>query len=320
MRMSKKLISVVIPAYNEQDNIDELGRRLGQVFDKESGYDWEAIIVENGSEDATFDKALALNGRDPRFKVLQLSRNFRMDGGLTAGLNYASGDAAVVMAGDLQDEPEVIPSFLREWEDGYEIVYQIVTERQGTGPIRRMNSQLFYFVANKLTAGRIPRNVSDFRLVDSRAYQTVNTMEERNRFVRGLFAWVGFRNTGVEAPRAPREAGVSGAHTLKVLDLAMKGIFAHSYVPLKFIFAFGLIMSALSFLALIAMIIVFVVFGVPFAGFGTIVSVIVLMFGILFTMLGLVAEYVGLIYEEVKQRPNFVVRESHGFDDGSDAG
>jgi len=264
--------------------------------------------------DDTFAKAMALNGRDPRFKVLQLSRNFRMDGGLTAGLNYATGDAAVVMAGDLQDEPEVIPSFLRKWEDGYEIVYQVVTERQGTGPIRRMNSQLFYFVANKLTGGRIPRNVSDFRLVDRRAYETVNTMQERNRFVRGLFAWVGFRNTGVEAPRAPREAGVSGAHTLKVLDLAMKGIFAHSYVPLKFIFAFGLIMSALSFLALIAMIIVFVAFGVPFAGFGTIISVIVLLFGILFTMLGLVAEYVGLIYEEVKQRPNFVVREGHGFD------
>ncbi|MEO2058097.1 MAG: glycosyltransferase [Thermoleophilia bacterium] len=249
--MGKKLISVVIPAYNEQDNIDELGRRLGQLFDEESGYDWEAIIVENGSVDDTFAKAMALNARDPRFKVLQLSRNFRMDGGLTAGLNYATGDAAVVMAGDLQDEPEVIPSFLREWEDG---------------------------------------------------------------FVRGLFAWVGFRNTGVEAPRAPREAGVSGAHTLKVLDLAMKGIFAHSYVPLKFIFAFGLIMSVLSFLALIVMIIVFVAFGVPFAGFGTIISVIVLLFGILFTMLGLVAEYVGLIYEEVKQRPNFVVREGHGFD------
>lgn len=316
--MGKKLISVVIPAYNEQDNIDELGRRLGQVFDAESDYDWEAILVENGSEDSTFEKAMDLNARDPRFKVLQLSRNFRMDGGLTAGLNYATGDAAVVMAGDLQDEPEVIPSFLRKWEDGYEIVYQVVTERQGTGPIRRMNSQLFYFVANKLTGGRIPRNVSDFRLVDRRAYETVNTMQERNRFVRGLFAWVGFRNTGVEAPRAPREAGVSGAHTLKVLDLAMKGIFAHSYVPLKFIFAFGLIMSALSFAALIAMIVVFVAFGVPFAGFGTIISVIVLMFGILFTMLGLVAEYVGLIYEEVKQRPNFVVREGYGFNNDLD--
>ena len=317
--MGKQLISIVIPAYNEQDNIDELGRRLGQVFDAESGYDWEAILVENGSEDATFEKAMALNARDARFKVLQLSRNFRMDGGLTAGLNYATGDAAVVMAGDLQDEPEVIPSFLRKWEEGYEIVYQVVTERQGTGPIRRMNSQLFYYAANKLTGGRIPRNVSDFRLVDRKAYETVNTMEERNRFVRGLFAWVGFRNAGVEAPRAPREAGVSGAHTLKVLDLAMKGIFAHSYVPLKFIFAFGLIMSGLSFLALIAMLIGFVIFGVPFAGFGTIISVIVLMFGILFTMLGVVAEYVGLVYEEVKQRPNFVVREGYGFDEGGDA-
>ena len=317
--MGKQLISIVIPAYNEQDNIDELGRRLGQVFDAESGYDWEVILVENGSEDATFEGAMALNARDARFKVLQLSRNFRMDGGLTAGLNYATGDAAVVMAGDLQDEPEVIPSFLRKWEEGYEIVYQVVTERQGTGPIRRMNSQLFYYAANKLTGGRIPRNVSDFRLVDRKAYETVNTMEERNRFVRGLFAWVGFRNAGVEAPRAPREAGVSGAHTLKVLDLAMKGIFAHSYVPLKFIFAFGLIMSGLSFLALIAMLIGFVIFGVPFAGFGTIISVIVLMFGILFTMLGVVAEYVGLVYEEVKQRPNFVVREGYGFDEGGDA-
>lgn len=315
--MGKKLISVVIPAYNERDNIDELGRRLGEMFDAEVDYDWEAILVENGSTDDTFEKAMALHDRDPRFRVLQLSRNFRMDGGLTAGLNYASGDAAVVMAGDLQDEPEIIPLFLRKWEEGYEVAYQIVTERQGTGPIRRMNSQLFYVVANKLTGGLIPRNVSDFRLVDRKAYETVNTMQERNRFVRGLFAWVGFRSTGVEAPRAPREAGVSGAHTFKVLDLALKGIFAHSYVPLRFIFVFGLVMSLLSFVALIALVIVFVAFGVPFAGFGTIIGVIVLLFGILFTMLGLVAEYVGLIYEEVKQRPNFVVRTGVGFDDGN---
>lgn len=313
--MTKQRISVVIPAYNEQDNIDELGRRLAQVFDAEDGYDWEVILVENGSQDATFEKAMALHARDPRFRVLQLSRNFRMDGGLTAGLNYSTGDAAVVMAGDLQDEPEVIPAFLRKWEEGFEIVYQVVTERQGTGPIRRMNSHLFYVLADRLTGGRIPRNVSDFRLVDRRVYEVVNTMEERNRFVRGLFAWVGFRSTGVEAPRAPREAGESGAHTFKVLDLALKGIFAHSYIPLKFIFAFGLTMSVVSFLALIAMAVGFVAFGVPFAGFGTIVSVIVLLFGFLFTMLGLVAEYVGLIYEEVKQRPNFVVREGHGFDD-----
>jgi len=311
------LISVVVPAYNERDNIDELGRRLGLVFDAEDGYDWECILVENGSADDTYEKALALNERDGRFKVLQLARNFRMDGGLTAGLQQARGDAAVVMAGDLQDPPEVIPEFLRKWEEGYEIVYQIVTARRGTGPVRRFNSWLFYVVANRLTDGRIPRNVSDFRLVDRKVYETVNRMEERNRFVRGLFAWVGFRSIGVEAERAPRTAGVSGAHTFKVIDLALKGIFAHSYVPLKFISIFGVVLSLVSFMSIIVLAVCFVLFGVPFAGFGTIVSLIVLMFGFLFTMLGVVAEYVGLIYEEVKQRPNFVVRERIGFDDAA---
>jgi glycosyltransferase involved in cell wall biosynthesis len=311
---SKPVISVVVPAYNERDNIDELGRRLGLVFDAEDRYDWECILVENGSADDTWEKATALHERDARFKVLQLARNFRMDGGLTAGLNYARGDAAIVMAGDLQDPPEVIPEFLRKWEEGYEIVYQIVTARQGTGPIRRMNSWLFYQVANRLTDGRIPRNVSDFRLVDRKVYETVNTMEERNRFVRGLFAWVGFKSIGVEAERQPRTAGVSGAHTFKVIDLALKGIFAHSYLPLKFISLFGMLLSALSFVAIIVLAILFVVVGVPFAGFGTIVCLVVLMFGFLFTMLGLVAEYVALIYEEVKQRPNFVVRAEVGLD------
>jgi glycosyltransferase involved in cell wall biosynthesis len=311
---TKPLISVVVPCYNERDNIDELGRRLGLVFDGEDGYDFEAILVENGSADDTWEKATALHDRDPRFKVLQLARNFRMDGGLTAGLNHATGDAAVVMAGDLQDPPEVIPDFLRRWEEGYEIVYQIVTARRGTGPVRRFNSWLFYQVANRLTDGRIPRNVSDFRLVDRKVYETVNQMEERNRFVRGLFAWVGFRSIGVEAERQPRTAGVSGAHTFKVIDLALKGIFAHSYLPLKFISLFGLALSVLSFLSIIVLAICLVLFGVPFAGFGTIVSLIVLMFGFLFTMLGVVAEYVGLIYEEVKQRPNFVVRERVGLE------
>jgi polyisoprenyl-phosphate glycosyltransferase len=311
---TKPLISVVVPCYNERDNIDELGRRLGLVFDAEDRYDFEAILVENGSADDTWEKANALHDRDPRFKVLQLARNFRMDGGLTAGLNHATGDAAVVMAGDLQDPPEVIPDFLRRWEEGYDIVYQIVTARRGTGPVRRFNSWLFYQVANRLTDGRIPRNVSDFRLVDRKVYETVNQMEERNRFVRGLFAWVGFKSIGVEAERQPRTAGVSGAHTFKVIDLAMKGIFAHSYLPLKFISIFGALLSMLSFLAIVVLAVCFVAFGVPFAGFGTIVCLVVLMFGFLFTMLGVVAEYVGLIYEEVKQRPNFVVRERVGLE------
>lgn len=309
----RRLISVVVPAYNEANNIEELGRRLAAVFDAEQAYHWEAIIVENGSSDDSFERLRELHARDPRFKTVQLARNFRMDGGLTAGLQRAAGDAAVLMAADLQDAPELIPQFLRKWEQGFEIVYQIVTERQGTGLIRRMNSQLFYFLASRLTDGRIPRNVSDFRLVDRRVYDVVNGMQERNRFVRGLFAWVGFSSIGIESARAPREAGVSGAHTLKVLDLAVKGILAHSYAPLRLISLFGIALSGLSFLALIVLTVLFVTTGVPFSGFGTIVSMIILLFGFLFTMLGIVSEYVGLIYEEVKQRPNYVVRREIGW-------
>jgi dolichol-phosphate mannosyltransferase len=235
-----------------------------------------------------------------------------MDGGITAGLNLASGDAAVIMTADLQDPPELIGQFIEKWEEGYENIYGIVTERQGTGPIRRMNSQLFYWLAGKLTDGKIPRNVSDFRLVDRRVYETVNVMEERNRFVRGLMAWVGFKSIGVEHQREPRYGGVSHAHTFKVLDLAFKGIFAHSYKPLKLITLFGIALSGIALLAILGLAVRFLTVGVPFPGFGTIVCLTLLLFGILFSMLGILSEYVGLIYEEVKQRPNFVVRRTVG--------
>jgi glycosyltransferase involved in cell wall biosynthesis len=314
-----KLISVIVPAYNESACVDELARRLAAVFDELSAYRWEAIIVENGSIDDTYEKLLAIRARDPRFKIVQLARNFRMDGGITAGLAYASGDAAVIMTADLQDPPELIPQFVAKWEEGYENIYGIVTERQGTGPIRTFNSKAFYWLAGKLTSDAIPRNASDFRLVDRKVYETVRGMEERNRFIRGLFAWSGFRSIGVEHKREPRFGGVSNAHSLKVIDLAMKGIFAHSYVPLKLISVFGAALSLLSFVVLVALSLRFLFLGVPFAGFGTIVGLILLLFGFLFTMLGIVSEYVGLIYEEVKQRPNYIVSEAFGFDDSRPA-
>lgn len=310
-----KLISVIVPAYNERECVEELARRLGDVFDGLPAYEWEAIIIENGSLDDTYEKLVAIRERDPRFKVVQLARNFRMDGGITAGLSFAAGDAAVIMTADLQDPPELIPEFVAKWEEGYENIYGIVTERQGTGPIRTFNSKAFYWLAGKLTSDRIPRNASDFRLVDRRVYETVRDMEERNRFIRGLFAWSGFRSIGVPHKREPRFGGDSNAHSFKVVDLAMKGIFAHSYVPLKLASIFGVALSLLSFVVLLALSLRFIFLGVPFAGFGTIVGLILLLFGFLFTILGIVSEYIGLIYEEVKQRPNFVVRETLGLDE-----
>jgi dolichol-phosphate mannosyltransferase len=308
----KKLISIVIPAYNEQDNVDELARRLQGVFAINPDYDFEAIIVENGSLDNTYEKLLAVHQHDNRFKIVQLARNFRMDGGITAGLNSAKGDAAVIMTADLQDPPELITEFIKKWEEGYENIYGIVTKRTGTSALRKLNSQLFYTVANTLTGGMIPRNVSDFRLVDRKVYETINSIHERNRFIRGLFAWVGFKSIGIEHVRAERFAGVSGAHTFKVIELALKGIFAHSYVPLKLITLTGIAVSMLSFVLLAWTVIKVVIWGVPFQGYGTIMAVMLLMFGILFTMLGIVSEYIGLIYEEVKQRPNYIVSKTLG--------
>jgi dolichol-phosphate mannosyltransferase len=307
--MSKKIISLIIPAYNEEDCVDELFNRLDAVFATEPQYDFEVVIVENGSIDSTWVKLQAIAQKDSRFKILKLSRNFRMDGGLTAGLDFIKGDACVLMTADLQDPPELIPQFLRYWEQGYENIFGVITKREGTGPIRTMNSKLFYWLAGKLTDGRIPRNASDFRLVDRKVYEAVKGMTERNRFVRGLFAWAGFNSIGVPMERPPRFGGVSNAHTLKVIDLAFKGIFAHSYKPLRLITVFGFVLSGLSFISIVPLFFLWLFVGVPFAGFGTLVGLFLLVFGIVSLMLGILSEYVGLIYEEVKARPNYVVSE-----------
>jgi dolichol-phosphate mannosyltransferase len=308
-----KSVSIVIPAYNEEDCVDELALRLKKVLDSENRYSWQVIIVENGSNDSTWIKLSKIVDNDNRFRVVQLSRNFKMDGGLTAGLDYVSTDACVLMTADLQDPPEMIPDFLRKWEEGYENIYGVVSERQGTNLIRRFNSQLFYVIASKLSDGSIPKNASDFRLVDRKVYEVVRSMTERNRFVRGLFAWVGFKSIGIPMVRPPRFAGVSNAHSFAVLELALKGIMANSYKPLRFISLFGLGLSLFSFLALFPMIIAWLVVGVPFAGFGTIVALILLGIGIQSFMLGVVSEYIGLVYEESKGRPNFIVSETKGF-------
>ena len=309
----RKLISVIVPAYNEEACVDELARRLALVFKANPKYDFEAIIVENGSIDRTWDLLQQINKRDNRFKIIQLSRNFKMDGGLTAGLHYARGDAAVLMTADLQDPPELISDFIQMWEEGYENVYMVVNKRKGTGPIRTFNSKAFYWLAGKLTDEKIPRNASDFRLVDRKVYEAVRSMDERNRFVRGLFGWVGFQSIGIKADRPERFGGESKAHSLKVIDLAFKGIFSHSYVPLKLIMVSGLGTSLLSIIALVSYTANWLLRGVPFAGFGTIVALVLLLFGVLAFMLGLIAEYIGLIYEEVKQRPNYLVKEVLGF-------
>lgn len=312
MGIPVKQIDLIIPAYNEEDCVEELARRLKLVFASENSYRFRVLIIENGSTDSTWEKCRQISKEDSRFKIIRLSRNFRMDGGLTAGLDYADGDACVFMTADLQDSPEYISDFIREWEMGFENIYGLVTKREGVNFIRKFNSKLFYWLAKKLTQNRFPENASDFRLLDKKAYLAIKSMRERNRFVRGLSSWVGFKSKEVPIVREPRFGGKSNADTAKVLDLAIKGILAYSNLPLRLLGVVGISSMFLSIGLIMFLAILWIYFGVPFAGFGSLIALLLFLFGVTFFMIGILSEYMGLIYEEVKQRPNFVVTETIG--------
>lgn len=310
----KKLISIVIPFYNEEGNIDELYRQLKQLFEHEKNYNFEIIAIEHGSTDSTFKTLINLRAKDKRLKILQLSRNFgNVDAAVSAGLSYASGDACIIMMGDLQDPPEVISSFLRKWEKGYEIVYGILKKRADTSFIRNINSILFYKILSLLTDRIFPENVADFRLIDKKVYETINKMPERNRYLRGLTLWTGFSQTGVPFNRHPRFAGASKADFITVLKVAANGIFSFSYVPLRLVIILGFVISALSFLSIAIELILIFVLGRIAPGIFTVIFLIGFMFGMLFIILGIIGEYLARIYDEVKQRPIFIIKEAIGF-------
>lgn len=309
MTTGKKLISIVIPAYNEEDCVEELARQLTGVMHELDKYDFEVLIVENGSKDATWSLLQKIAATDQRFKPIRLSRNFGMDGGVTAGLELATGDACVVMTADLQDPPELIIEFAKKWEEGFENIYMIVEKRETSGFLRRINSRLFYLVADRLTGGLIPKGVSDYRLVDRKVYEAVRSMHESNRFVRGLFAWVGFKTFGISHPRPARFGGESKARLSTVLRLAKHGILSFSDIPLRFITWFGLGCSGLALATMVVFAILRFIIGTPFAGFATIVTIVLFFFGLLSFMIGILAEYVAMIHAEVKNRPNFIIAE-----------
>lgn len=307
-------VDVIAPVFNEEDCLREFVTQLLNVFDKEVEYRFRLILIENGSHDSSWKIIQELSHSDDRISCVKLSRNFGMDGGLTAGLEFATSDAVILMASDLQDPPETIHLFLRKWEDGFDNVFAIVSKRNGIPLLRRINSQIFYWVANRLAGAAIPRNVSDYRLLSRKAYETLRGLRESNRVIRGLVGWMGFKSTGISVVRPARFGGESKAHTWRVIGLGIRAILAHSYAPLRLISLLGILLSVGSLISLIFTTILFLFVGVPFPGFGTIISVMVLLFGILFLMLGIVAEYLALIYEEVKKRPPFLIDEKINLD------
>ena len=311
--LKKKLISLVIPIFNEESNISELYIQLVKLMSREIKYNFEIIAVEHGSTDSTFKKLLTINKKDKRLKILQLSKNFgNADAAIFAGLNFVKGDASVLMMGDLQDPPDMIPQFIRKWEQGYEIVYGIIKKRADTSFSRKISSLLFYMILNKLTNNLFPENVSDFRLIDKKVYEIVKTMPERNKFLRGIINWTGFSQIGVSFNREKRFAGKSKAYFFTVLKVALNGIFSFSYAPLKLVTLLGFALSVVSFMLIIYQLSLYIVVGRGEPGISTIVIVLGFLFGMLFLILGVMGEYLARIYDEVKQRPNFIIRNKIG--------
>ena len=304
-----KSLDIIAPVFNEEECLKELVERLQIVIDREPNYKFRLILVENGSTDSSWAIIQDLAKIYSWVSCTKLSRNFGMDAGLTAGLEFATADAVVLMASDLQDPPETIHEFLRKWEEGFENVYAIINKRLGVPVLRRINSQIFYWIAGRLAGNAIPRNVSDYRLLSRKAYETLRSLRESNRVIRGLVGWMGFKNIGISIVRPPRFGGVSNANTFRVVGIAVRAILAHTYAPLRLISLLGIFLSIGSLVSLVFTTILFLFVGVPFPGFGTLITVIVLLFGILFLMLGIIAEYLALIYEEVKRRPAFVIDE-----------
>jgi dolichol-phosphate mannosyltransferase len=308
----KKTIDIITSAYNEEDCLPELFNRLDAISRLETNYKFQFIVIDNGSQDSTWSLIKEKTLLDSKYTGIKMSRNFALDAAFTCGLDKADSDLAIIMTSDLQDPPEAIPLLLRQYESGYDQVLAKITNR-GTVPlIRRKLSSSFYKIANFMTGGLLPESVSDFRLMSRPCYEAIRTLRESHRFIRGLGSWVGFKTTHIEIERPPRFAGESkwlGTSLIRVIIQGFQSIFAYSTLPLAWVSIFGVFSSLLSVFSLTGLTIFWVILGVPFAGFGSLIAAIVLCFSITILVLGVIAQYIGLIYEEVKQRPLYLISE-----------
>ena len=304
-----KKISFIITAFNEEDNVVELHKQINDVTKSINNYEFEIVFIENGSTDKTFMNLKNIQNYDKKVKIIKLSRNFGFDGGITAGLDRVDTDAAIIMTANLQDDPAVVPKFIDKWEEGFDMVYGIVTNRPGKSLLRKINSSVFYSLIKLLTNGMIPKDVSDYRLVDKKVISALRELKEANRFYRGFFSWVGFNTIGVEFERQQRFSGISKATTSTQISFATRGLFAFSNFPLRLSILFTILCSVSAITLLSIQTYRWFTLGVPFDGFGTIVGLFLLFFSFLFAILSVLGQYIGMIFEETKSRPIYIIDE-----------
>jgi glycosyltransferase involved in cell wall biosynthesis len=306
-------LSVVVPFFNEAANVEAFFRRLEPVMDG-MGVGWEAICVNDGSSDDTFARLAAQHQRRPSIKVVDFSRNFGKEAALSAGFHAARGQAVIPIDGDLQHPPELIPALVAKWREGFEMVYAVRRTRDDQDWMARRLSRGFYWLFDKLTDTKLPPEAGDFRLLDRQVVDVLNRMPERNRFMKGIFAWVGYKQVGVPFDAAERHSGSSKMRRRRLLRFAVAGITAFSNFPLRIWGAVGATISAAAFLYIVVRLLRTLIYGIDVPGYESLIMTILFLGGMQLLTLGIIGDYIGRMFDEVKGRPLYIVRRSLGVD------
>jgi polyisoprenyl-phosphate glycosyltransferase len=319
--MSAPVLSLIAPVKDEEEAIAPFIERVAPILDGLfADGAWEILFVDDGSEDNTLPAILKAHRQDGRVKALSLSRNFGKEAALTAGLDHAAGQAVIPIDVDLQDPPEVIGDMLAKWREGYEVVYGVRTDRESDSLPKRLTADLYYRAHNYLSSDKIPEHAGDFRLLDRSVVEVIKAMPERNRFMKGLFAWSGFRQAAVEYKRAERAVGTTKFRYWKLWTLALDGITSASTMPLRIWSYIGVVIASFSLLYAVGVVIKTILFGSDVAGYPSLMVAILFFGGLQLISLGVLGEYVGRILIETKRRPLYVVRTKIGLGDGEEGG
>jgi polyisoprenyl-phosphate glycosyltransferase len=310
--MSVVKYSIVVPIYNEEETFAELTKRLRQVMDQLDG-PAETVLVDDGSTDSSYRLMVEARDQDARFKVVQLSRNFGHQLAITAGLDLSAGQAVIVMDADLQDPPHVILDLVAKWQEGYEVVYAVRQHRDGETQFKKLSAAMFYNLLGRLGEIEQTIDVGDFRLVDRKALDAFLAMREHNRYVRGMFSWVGFRQAGVPYDRDPRYAGTSKYSLRKMLRLAVNGVIGFSTAPLKLAMSAGFLLAVASVVYGIVAIAMKIAGMHIVPGYTSLLVAITFLSGIQLAVMGMVGQYVARVYDEARNRPLYLIREARGF-------
>lgn len=316
MKQNQPELSLLIPCYNEGENLEKLFSSLQLVL-KPLKFEYEIICINDGSKDDTLQLLIDYHHRDNRIKVINLSRNFGKEIAMSAGLDYTTGKAVIPIDADLQDPPELIIDLMAKWREGYDMVYAVRKSRQGESWLKKKTADYFYSFISKISTIAIPANTGDYRLLDEKVVKALRQLPEKNRFMKGLFSWVGYRQTAIYFERLPRYGGKSSFNYWKLWNFALDGITSFSSIPLKVWSYFGLFISLISLFYALFLMIKTLIFGIDLPGYASTIVAILFLGGIQLITLGVIGEYIARIYEEVKRRPLYLIRETYGFENQS---